>query len=86
MQLSFTRHVRERMEERGLMMDDILHVLKRGFVYENPHPAEPDGFYRYCMEEQTPNSAPRSVRVVVIPDPSGGGSLKIVTVMWVDEK
>lgn len=82
--LAYTRHARERMAERGLLMGDVLYVLKNGFVYEDPESARPEGFYKYCMEAQTPNSGSRSVRVVVIPDEETK-TCKIVTVMWVDE-
>ena len=85
MALAWTRHARERMAERNLLMSDILHVLKNGFVYDAPQPSTRPGFYRYAMQAQTPNSGNREVRVIVIPDPAGCGSLKIVTVMWVDE-
>lgn len=72
------------MAERDLIMGDLLHLLKGGFVYDMPVPATRDGFFRYAVEGTTPNSQGRSVRAIVIPD--GGRDLKIVTVMWRDEK
>jgi hypothetical protein len=73
------------MEERDLVMGDVLYLLKNGFVYEEPEPSTNKRFYKYCMESKTPNSRNRAVRVVVIPD-QYRCELKIVTVMWVDEK
>jgi len=82
--LAYTKHASNRMAERGLLMGDVRYVLKNGFVYEDPEPARPGGYYKYRMEAQTPNSGSRSVRVVVIPDEKTK-TCKIVTVMWVDE-
>jgi hypothetical protein len=72
------------MRDRDLIMGDVLHVLRTGFVYEEPEPATINGFFRYRIEGTTPNSDGRTVRVVVIP--SGGHGAKIVTVMWRDER
>jgi len=82
--LSLTLHAKDRMRERGLIMADVMHVLKRGFVHEAPEPASRDGYHKYCIETASPNSQGRTVRIVVIPGP--GPSMKIVTVMWRDEK
>jgi len=83
--LAYTRHALERLQERSLTTDDIIHVLQHGFVHEASVPARPTGFFKYCMEAQTPNSGNRMVRVVVIPD-TETTSCKIITVMWVDER
>ena len=61
-------HAKERMRERDLLIGDVLHVLKYGFVHEDPEPATQVGFYKYKMECKTPNSGGRLVRIVVIPD------------------
>jgi len=83
MQLTWSLHGKERLRERDLILADVLHVLRRGFVYEKPKNAS-RGFWKYKIEGQSPNSGGRTVRVVVIP--ASGPSLKIVTVMWRDEK
>jgi len=84
-QTALTRHASERMRERGLIMGDVLYVLKNGFVHDEPVECErTQGFFRYAIESTTPNSNGRTVRVIVIPDPARGGALKIVTVMWKD--
>jgi hypothetical protein len=62
-----------------------LYALKNGFVYEEPELSTRPGYFRYAVESKTPNSGSRRVRVIVIPDKKGC-LLKIVTVMWVDEK
>jgi hypothetical protein len=84
LQISRTVHARSQMADRDLIMSDLLHLLKRGFVYDEPVPASRAGFFRYAVEGTTPNSEGRSVRAIVIPD--GVKELKIVTVMWRDEK
>lgn len=73
------------MEQRGLLVGDVLHLLKFGSVYEAPEDAETIGYYKYQIEGKTPNSGGRSVRAVVIPH-LHKDELKIITVMWVDER
>ena len=82
--LTYKLHARERMAERGLIVGDVLYVLKNGFVHEEAAPATRVGYYKYCIESRTPNSGGRQVRLVVIPD-ERGPLIKIVTIMWVDE-
>jgi hypothetical protein len=79
-----TNHFIQRLLERDLIIGDALHVLKNGFVYDEPEPSTKEGFYKYKMESTTPNSNNRVVRVVVIPDVKNKG-VKFVTIMWVDE-
>jgi Domain of unknown function (DUF4258) len=80
----WTRHAREQMAARDLLMGDVLHVLKHGFVYDEAEPATQIGLFKYKIESATPNSFGRTVRVVVIPSMSS--EVKIVTVMWKDER
>jgi Domain of unknown function (DUF4258) len=85
--LRWTMHARERMQERALLMGDMMHVLKRGMVFDAAEPTTKSSIYKYRVESTTPNSGGRTVRVVVIPDDTENPpSLKIVTVMWVDER
>lgn len=83
-QLSWTFHAKERLNERELIVADVLHLLRSGFVYEGPEEASRDNFFKYKIEGTTPNSEGRTVRLVIIPD--GRSAIKIVTVMWRDEK
>jgi Domain of unknown function (DUF4258) len=85
MRLTRRDHAVDQMTERELIMGDLLYLLKNGFVYEDPEPSTQKGLYKYKMESKTPNSGDRSVRAVVIPDPKRCW-LKVITVMWVDEK
>lgn len=78
-----TAHAGDQMSDRDLLMGDLLHLLKRGFVYDEAVSAT-RGFFKYAIEGKTPNSHGRSVRAIVIP--SGHCGIKIVTVMWRDEK
>lgn len=75
--------MRARMLERGLIVGDILHVIKNGFVYEEGEPSTRPGLFRYRMECVSPNSHGRTVRLVIIP--SENHSIKVVTVMWAAE-
>ena len=72
------------MDERDLIVGDILYILKWGFVYDDPAPATQPELFRYRVESRTPNSNNRVVRAVVIPDPDRCW-IKIATVMWADQ-
>jgi hypothetical protein len=81
--LSWTAHAKAQMRDRDIVMSDLLHVMRLGFVLEEPVAATRSGFFRYLIEATTPNSEGRKVGLVIIPD--GLCELKIVTVMWRDE-
>jgi Domain of unknown function (DUF4258) len=82
--VAWTEHAKQQMEDRGLIMGDVLHVLKQGIVYTDAKPSTRADLFKYAMESKTPNSGNRVVRVVAIPSPQSC-EVKIVTVMWVDE-
>ena len=82
--LGYKLHAREQMEKRGIIVSDVLFVLKFGFVLIAPEPATKLGSYRYAMDNKTPNSDSRDIRLIVIPDEMTS-MLELVTVMWVDE-
>lgn len=65
-------------------MGDFLHLLKNGFVYDEPEAATRDGYFKYRVEGTTPNSEGRTLRAVVIP--SNGCAMKAITIMWRDER
>ena len=71
------------MDERDLITGDIKYVLQNGFVFEHPEASTRTGFYKYKVENRSPNSGARTVRVIAIPDPERIW-IKAVTVMWVD--
>lgn len=83
--ISYKLHASERLYERALIMSDVLYVLKNGFIYEEPIPATRPGYQKYAVVSRAPNGGSREIRVVVIPDKKSC-TLKIITVMWVDEK
>lgn len=56
-------HFRRRLEERGLAMDDVLRVLRRGQVRLPPEPHIRTGYYTYRVEGRTVDGT--SVIVVV---------------------
>jgi len=77
-------HAMERLLERDLFVADALHVLKFGFVLDEPVPSDVDGYFKYAVEAKTPNSDGRVVRLIVVPD--GACEMKIITIMWKDEQ
>jgi Domain of unknown function (DUF4258) len=82
--LLWTEHAKDQMADRDLIMGDVLHVLKNGFVYADAEPSTRPGLFKYAMESKTPNSGNRVVRVIAIPSPQAC-EVKVVTVMWADE-
>lgn len=83
--LIWTRHALAQMAERELFTGDVLYILKQGFVLDDPKESTRPSFYKYRMVSRSPNSGSRTVRVVSIPDPERD-QVKIVTVMWADER
>jgi hypothetical protein len=83
--LALKMHAKERLAQRGLLMSDLLFVLKNGYVYEEPEESTIAGLYRYKIESQSPNSRARFLRAVVVPD-GKSCQIKVVTIMWRDEK
>lgn len=81
--LMITKHARERMLQRDLIVGDILHIIRYGFVHDEGEESTRPGAYKYSMECTTPNSGGRTVKIVVIPFPGDG--VKVITVMWADE-
>ncbi|WP_197922458.1 DUF4258 domain-containing protein [Thiosulfatihalobacter marinus] len=79
-----TAHALEQMGQRNLIMGDVLNALKTGFVRRSSTPSTQDGFHKYVVEAITPNSSPREIGVVAIPD-HARCHIKVVTVMWIDE-
>lgn len=83
LKLHWTKHAKEQMKKRGLIMGDVLHILKHGFVYDEGEQSTSGVWYKYKMECTTPNSGGRTVKTVVIP--SNNNLIKIITLMWKDE-
>jgi hypothetical protein len=83
--LALTVHTRERLAQRGLVIGDLLYVLKNGYVYEEPEESTIVGLYKYKIESQSPNSGARFLRAVVVPDEQSC-QIKAITIMWRDEK
>ena len=73
------------MIQRDLIVGDLLYLLRRGFVYDRPEQATRPEFWKYKVEGSKPNSGGRIVRTVAIPD-CVRKQVKIVTVMWKDER
>ena len=84
LELSYSRHAKDRLVERGLIVSDVLYVLRNGFVYDEPEESTVRGMFKYRIEAQSPNSARRFLRLVVVPD-EVAKAIKLVTIMWRDE-
>jgi hypothetical protein len=82
--LAYKLHAREQMSERAIIASDVLFVLKHAFVLTEAVPATRAEFFRYAIENKSPNSNGRDIRRIVIPDKKRC-IIKLVTVMWVDE-
>ncbi len=80
--IAWTDHAKTQIQVRNILMGDVLHVLKKGFVFDEAQQGNEKYTYKYRVESTTPNSK-RTVRVVVIPQPNP--AVVIVTVMWADE-
>ena len=83
-EFNWSRHANEQRLARDLIIGDIIHVLKNGFVYETAEPSTRPGFFKYKIDSRSPNSGGRTVRVVVVPQREPP-LFKVITVMWVDE-
>ena len=71
------------VRQRGIIVRDILYVLKTGFVYEDPEAAS-RGFYKYKVEGDSLSCEGRTLRIIAIVD-ERKEEIKIVTVMFIDE-
>lgn len=82
--VAYKVHATQRLAKRGIIVSDILYLLRTGFVYSDARQATQPGYFKYQMEGLTPNSAGRRVGAVVIPN-AQYMTVKVVTVFWVDE-
>jgi len=80
----YTMHAKQRINERGLIVSDILFVLRNGYVYDDPETSTLNGLYKYQVESQSPNSGARFLRVIAVPDKKSC-QIKVITIMWRDE-
>lgn len=82
-ELAYTRHAKQRMEERGIIVSDIMYILATGHIDEEPSESTRPGYCKYKICGKSPNSGTREICLVVIPDPRNP-AVKVVTVMWKD--
>ena len=82
--LAYKVHAMNWSAERGIIVSDVLYILKHGFVYLDAVPALQQGRFKYEIESRSPNSGGRKVRLVVMPEVENC-TIKLVTIMWVDE-
>ena len=78
-----TGRVKERFQERNLLIADIRYLLKFGYVYDDAEESTKNEFWKYKVEGTTPNSETRTLLVVIIPD-FQHRTIKMVTVHWKD--
>ena len=82
-ELAYTQHAEEKMEERDISAADILRVLEIGHIDDEPEEGTKPGYCKYKICGKTANTKNRQICVVVIPDPHKP-AVKIITVMWRD--
>ena len=85
LKLTYQGRCIEQLQERGLIVGDVLYILRHGFVYAAAQTTTREEYYKYHMESTTPNSGNRAIRVIAIPDPIRCW-LKVLDVMWIDER
>ncbi|OUD09054.1 hypothetical protein BVC71_10090 [Marivivens niveibacter] len=83
--LAYKVHATQRLLDRGITTSDVLYLLRNGYVYDDPSSATQHGYFRYKIQGKTPNSEGRDVAAVVVPN-YNTKTVKVVTVMWVDEQ
>ena len=80
--LLYSEHAKERMSERCITTGDVMHVLKKGFVYDEAEKAT-RGRYKYRIVGKTPNSQ-REIALIVLATRKEK-KIKVVTIMWNDD-
>jgi hypothetical protein len=79
--VSITLHAEERMWERGITLDDVLTILRKGHLYHAPF-LNDRRQWQVEVERRMPGGRD-AVAITVIPT---GSLLTVVTVMWRDER
>lgn len=74
------RHIEDRMDQRGLMRQDVLRILRTGFVDEPPMKTEFAGEWKCKITLRIRGERVAGVAVVLLPD----GRLFLKTVEWED--
>lgn len=77
--LSWTEDVKEAIKERGLVMGDLHHVLRKGIVLTAGVPCTRQGFFKYVIESRTPNFIGQNLKLMVII--GNGDGIKVCEVM-----
>ncbi len=85
LELAYTMHAKQRIEERNIIMSDILHILACGHIDDEPKESSRPGYCKYRICGKSPNSGNREICLIVIPDPAKA-AIKIITVMWKDQQ
>lgn len=80
--IRWSRHVRERMAERGFDSEDCLRILRSGFVEADPIKGEAEGEWKVKVIREMSN---RRVAGVVTLLPSEG-AMRLLTVEWEDRR
>ena len=81
--LEYSRHAKMRIERRGILISDLNHILKYGYIDGEPERTTPSGYYKCKICGKSPHSGSREICLVVVLA-GGKPAVKIVTVMWKD--
>jgi hypothetical protein len=80
--IRWSRHIRERMVERGFDSEDCLRILRTGFVEADPVKGEAEGEWKVKVIREMTNRRVAGV-VTLLP---GEGAMKLLTVEWEDRR
>lgn len=80
--IRWSRHARDRMEERGIDDTDALRALQRGHCLEDPVPGKGQGEWKVKMVWEVRGSRDIGVVTIIMRE----GRLRVVTVEWEDLK
>ncbi|MCY4337312.1 MAG: DUF4258 domain-containing protein [Gammaproteobacteria bacterium] len=83
-ELAYTIHAKERIEERGIIISDVVHILVHGHIDDEPETSSRPGYCKYKICGKPPNSGHREICLVIIPNPDKP-AVKVITVMWKDQ-
>lgn len=80
--IRWSRHVRERMLERGFDSEDCLRILRSGFVEADPVKGDAEGEWKVKVTREMSNGRVAGV-VTLLP---GEGAMRLLTVEWEDRR
>lgn len=81
--LIFTRHIEQRMSERGIDTDAVLRILRTGSVDDEPQPTEIEGDWKIKVTRIMPSGRTAGVVTVLV---GKNQKLVLLTAEWEDHR